>query len=46
MTLKTITIGTCVSIVGIPCKSLPDGRVSIRVGDVVYTGKPVSKASA
>ncbi len=43
MTIKTITIGTCLQVKGTPCKTHPDGRVSIRIGDVVYTGKPVSK---
>ncbi|WP_262975163.1 hypothetical protein [Shimia marina] len=40
--LKTITVGSCVSIQGPVVKNLPDGRVSIRVGDKVYSGKPIS----
>lgn len=40
--LKTITVGSCVSIEGQVIKNLPDGRVSIRVGDTVYSGKPIS----
>jgi len=41
--IKTITIGTCHQVQGTPCKTRSDGRVSIRIGDIVYTGKPVSE---
>jgi hypothetical protein len=40
--LRTITIGSCVSIQGILEKTLPDGRVTVRVGSQLYVGKPVS----
>lgn len=42
--LKTIIIGTCVSIQGTFVKALPDGRISIRVDDRVYSGRPASAA--
>ena len=40
--LKTIILGSCVSVQGILEKKLPDGRVIIRVGDRVFTGNPVT----
>lgn len=40
--LRTIIIGSCVSVQGLLEKSLPDGRISVRVGDNVFTGVPVS----
>lgn len=40
--LKTITVGSCVSIQGTVVKNLPDGRVAVRVGDKIYAGKPIS----
>ncbi|WP_281178059.1 hypothetical protein [Aestuariivita boseongensis] len=43
--LKTITVGSCVSIQGLYVKTLPDGRVAVRVGDTIYTGYPVAKAA-
>ena len=41
MMLKTIILGSCVSVQGILEQILPDGRISVRVGKRVYTGKPV-----
>ncbi|MDQ7071500.1 MAG: hypothetical protein Q9M48_12325 [Rhodobacterales bacterium] len=43
--LRTITMGTCVSVQGTFVKSLPDGRVLVRVGKQVFSGKPVAKAA-
>ena len=43
--LRTITIGSCVSIQGTFIRTLPDGRIAIRDGQKVYEGRPVSKAS-
>ncbi|CUH74669.1 hypothetical protein [Tropicibacter naphthalenivorans] len=40
--LRTITLGTCVSIQGQFEAALADGRISVRVGDRIYTGRPVS----
>lgn len=40
--LKTIILGSCVSVQGILEKKLPDGRVIIRVGDRLFTGSPVT----
>ena len=43
--LRTIVIGSCVSVQGLLERTLPDGRVSVRVGQTVYTGTPVSSAA-
>lgn len=43
--LKTITVGSCVSVQGIFVNALPDGRIAVRVGSTVYKGYPVSKAA-
>ncbi len=39
--LRTIIMGSCVSIQGILEKTLPDGRIAVRVGHQIFTGKPV-----
>ncbi|MEP5731679.1 MAG: hypothetical protein ABJL67_20145 [Sulfitobacter sp.] len=41
--LRTITIGSCVSVQGIFVKDLADGRVAVKVDDTVYSGTPVSQ---
>ncbi|WP_417205581.1 hypothetical protein [Antarctobacter sp.] len=38
--LKTIVIGSCVSVQGLVEKTFPDGRISVRVGNTVFVGKP------
>lgn len=43
--LQTIILGSCVSVQGLLEGKLPDGRVTVRVGQIVYTGKPVIKAA-
>ncbi|MGR3634622.1 MAG: hypothetical protein ACU0BK_01700 [Shimia sp.] len=40
--LRTITVGSCVSIQGTVVGNLPDGRISVQVGDKIYSGKPIS----
>jgi hypothetical protein len=39
--LRTIVIGSCVSVQGLLEKTLPDGRIIVRVGTRVFTGMPV-----
>ena len=39
--VKTITIGSCVSVQGLVVRSLDDGRVVIQVGKNQYAGRPV-----
>ena len=43
--LRTITVGSCVSIQGQVVETLADGRVVIRVGDQTYTGRPITAAA-
>lgn len=44
--LRTIILGSCVYVQGLFERTLPDGRVSVRVGKQVFTGVPVSKKAA
>ena len=44
--LRTITIGSCVSVQGWFVRQLKDGQVVIRVGDRMYKGKPVAASPA
>ena len=39
--LKTIQLGSCISVQGIIQKTLPDGRVIVRVGKTLFSGQPV-----
>ena len=39
--LRTVTIGSCVSIQGIFVKALSNGRIRVRVGKSLYEGFPV-----
>ncbi|QBF34097.1 hypothetical protein CFI11_23225 [Thalassococcus sp. S3] len=43
--LRTITVGSCVSVQGTYVRSLPDGRIAVRVGRTVYAGSPVTRAA-
>jgi hypothetical protein len=40
--LTTILLGTCVAVQGTFVKKLANGYVTVRVGDQLYTGRPVS----
>jgi hypothetical protein len=40
--LRTITIGSCVSIQGLFVKALANGRIRVSVGDKYYDGTPVN----
>ncbi|SMX33832.1 hypothetical protein [Maliponia aquimaris] len=42
--LRTIIIGSCVSVQGLLERTFPDGRISVRVGDRVFVGLPVNAA--
>ncbi|WP_432691394.1 hypothetical protein [Pseudooceanicola sp. C21-150M6] len=44
--LRTITVGSCVSVQGTFVRTLNDGRVEVRVGNQVFSGVPVSSAAA
>ena len=43
--LRTITLGSCVSVQGTFVRALPDGRIAVKVGPNVYEGRPVSSAA-
>jgi hypothetical protein len=43
--LRTITMGSCVSVQGTYVRSLPDGRIAVKVGETVYQGRPVKTAA-
>ncbi|MFK7878802.1 hypothetical protein [Roseobacter sp.] len=43
--LRTITLGSAVSIQGTYVRALPDGRIVVRVDDTSYAGAPVIKAA-
>jgi hypothetical protein len=40
--LGTIVIGSCVSVQGDIVRRFADGRLSVMVGDQVFTGKPAN----
>lgn len=44
--LGTIVIGTCVSVQGDIVRSLPDGRISVSVGDEIFTGRAANPGDA
>ncbi|MEM6304951.1 MAG: hypothetical protein AAF744_09530 [Pseudomonadota bacterium] len=39
--LRTVTLGSCVSVQGIFVKNMPDGRIVVKLDDQTYTGTPV-----
>ena len=43
--LRTITMGSCVSVQGTYVCALPDGRIAVKVGQKVYEGRPVKAAA-
>jgi len=44
--LRTITLGSCVSVQGTFLRQLADGKVAVKVGDKTYVGRPVSPGKA
>jgi hypothetical protein len=43
--LRTITIGTCVLVQGVLVREFTDGRIAVRVGEHIFQGIPVERAS-
>ncbi|MEC7258382.1 hypothetical protein [Arenibacterium halophilum] len=43
--LRTITLGTSVTIQGMFVRDYPDGKIAVRDGNTIYTGKPVKTAA-
>lgn len=44
--LRTITMGSCVSVQGAFVRKLDNGNVQVRVGERVFEGRPVGLKSA
>lgn len=44
--LRTITLGTCVSVQGTFERTLDNGKILVRVGDRLFEGVPVGKKAA
>ena len=43
--LRTIVLGSCVSVQGTFVRALPDGRIVVRVGGKTFAGRPVQQAA-
>jgi len=41
--LRTITLGSSVSIQGTFVRAMPDGRIAVQVDKTIYSGVPVAK---
>lgn len=41
--LRTITVGSCVSVQGTFERQLENGKIQVRVGERVFAGNPVTK---
>ncbi len=44
--LRTITIGSCVSVQGLFVGHMPDGKIMIKVDDKTFVGTPVQTSQA
>ncbi|MES2845863.1 MAG: hypothetical protein V4747_12605 [Pseudomonadota bacterium] len=44
--LRTITLGSCVSVQGLLVAQLADGKIVIKVDEKTFVGYPVAKARA
>jgi hypothetical protein len=44
--IRTITIGSCVSIQGLFVRACADGTILIRVGDTLFRGQPIERHAA
>ena len=43
--LRTIVIGTCMSVQGLFVRRLEDGRIVVRVDERLYAGTPVERVT-
>lgn len=41
--IRTITVGSCISVQGVYEGDAPNGHIVVRVGSQTYQGKPVSR---
>jgi uncharacterized protein YdeI (BOF family) len=39
--LRTISVGSCVSVQGLLVRQLSDGQIEVRVDDKTFVGRPV-----
>ncbi len=39
--VRTITLGSCVSVQGLHVRDLADGRIVVRVGQQEFIGRPI-----
>ncbi|MBP6735842.1 MAG: hypothetical protein KA139_00285 [Rhodobacteraceae bacterium] len=44
--LRTIAVGSCVSVQGMLVAQLADGRIAVKVDDKTYVGKPIPQVRA
>ncbi|MFC2967013.1 hypothetical protein [Acidimangrovimonas pyrenivorans] len=44
--LRTITLGSCVSVQGTFVRNMANGKIAVRVGDKTFVGYPISKKAA
>ena len=44
--LRTITLGSCVSVQGTFVRQLDNGRIIVRVDEREFTGRPIKKTAA
>lgn len=43
--LRTVQLGTCVSVQGLFVRMLENGLMQVRIGDQLYVGRPVAHAA-
>lgn len=43
--IRTIAMGTSILVQGIYVKTLPDGRMTVRVDGADFSGKPISQVA-
>ncbi|MEP2919602.1 hypothetical protein [Sulfitobacter sp.] len=41
--LRTITLGTCVSVQGTFVRAMPDGKIAVQVDNTIFSGVPITK---
>ena len=44
--MRTITLGSCISVQGLLVRQLDNGKIIVSVGDRTFEGLPVSKKAA
>jgi hypothetical protein len=44
--IRTIVIGSCVSVQGLFVRALGDGRIAVRDGEKTFVGRPVGASAS